>query len=329
MFAIPSPILYASLLLSATVLMAVIARTAWLTSDEDHRVPFVAMTMRRACGRSPTHSGSSSVTQLPPTPSRTRRSLGRSWPPARGFCSRLHARNVDPTDPRYVTLLAIEPVLTLLLVATDQWHGLIYLSVDPVTLGGITVVETVPGAWYWVNLVYSYILVGTGILFLTQVAFSGDRLYRIRAGALVAGAIAPLSANVVFTFLITRVTVVDYTALAFAATAILFGTALYRFNLLRIGPVARNTVIEKLSDPIVVLNDAEHVVDANNAAHRLFEGLKNGDDIQPFLRTTHRSSRTRSSARQSTTGDEPTSYAGSRSTAGTKTTRGPSSCSQT
>lgn len=280
----PSQVQYATPLLVAAILMAAVARMAWRRSDDSHTTPFVAMAVAASIW-----SLLDAIRVLSSDPAALRIFTYATFvgavvvPGAWLLFTATYARNVDPSNRRYLALLAIEPALTLILVATDPWHGLIYRTMDPVTLDGIILFRTVPGTWYWVNLLYSYVLVVAGILLLLQVALAGDQLYRKQASALVAGAVVPLSANAFFTFLATGPTIVDYTALAFAATAALFGTALYRFNLLQLGPVARDVVIRELSDPIVVLNGRDRVVDTNPAATALFDGLKPGDAVGEYL----------------------------------------------
>lgn len=268
----------------AMALMAALVRVAWRSSTDRVAIPFGVL----AAGAS-VWAFTDMLQLVIGTPSISivieyANFVGAVIVPGAWFLFALtYAKNASPTNPRLIGLLSIEPLLTLILAATDSRHNLIYTTTDPVMVDGITLIQTTSGAWYWMNLAYSYILVIAGIGLLVHVAVKGDRLYRRQAGFLVAGAVVPLGANIFHTFMRTDAVAIDYTSVTFAATAALFGAALYRFDLLQLEPVARDIVIEELSDPIVVLNRQNRVVDANAAAKRLFDGLETGAASEQFL----------------------------------------------
>jgi nitrogen-specific signal transduction histidine kinase len=58
---------------------------------------------------------------------------------------------------------------------------------------------------------------------------------------------------------------------------LLMTVSLYRFDLLNVKPVARNTVVENLRDPVIVLDDRQRVVDYNGAATHVWPQI--GDEL--------------------------------------------------
>ncbi|WP_135667191.1 histidine kinase N-terminal 7TM domain-containing protein [Halorhabdus rudnickae] len=168
-----------------------------------------------------------------------------------------------------VSLLAVEPIVTLLVTATDQWHDLMWTKiVRATTSDGVAYLEYTFGAYHYVHLLYSYTLVlASAGLFLWMILTS-DRLYRRQSVALTVGVLAPLATNVVngsgqpWDVLFTMPT-------GFTVTGVAVGYAIFRFQLLDVVPIGRSTVIENMRDGFVVLDEDDRIVDLNPAAHVL------------------------------------------------------------
>ena len=64
-------------------------------------------------------------------------------------------------------------------------------------------------------------------------------------------------------------TPLDLTPLAFAASSLLFAWALYRAHLFDLVPVARDLVIDSLSDAMIVIDPSRRILDMNAAARDL------------------------------------------------------------
>jgi signal transduction histidine kinase len=169
-------------------------------------------------------------------------------------------------DRRSVTLLTIEPTVTLLLVWTAGYHDLVWRSARTVDIGAVRALDLVFGPWYWVNLIYSYILVVLGIGLILRVFLTGNRLSRNQAGVLFVGATIPLAANVAFTFGVSPLPGFDFTSLSFTVTGVLFAFALFRYRFLELGPVAREVMLDEMGDGVVVLDGDGDVVDYNDPA---------------------------------------------------------------
>ncbi len=184
---------------------------------------------------------------------------------------------------RTVAALSVEPAVVLALVWTNDAHGLVWRDVSQATVSGVVVMEETFGPGYWLNLGYSYVLVLAGLAFLLGVLLRPNPLYRRQSAVLVAGAVAPLAANVAFNFGATSVPV-DATPFTFALTGTLFAFALFYFDLLDLEHVARDTLVAEMENPVVMVNADGVVVDANDAAHDVFPGLTAGGPVPVALR---------------------------------------------
>ena len=98
--------------------------------------------------------------------------------------------------------------------------------------------------------------------------------------------IVPLLGNGIYLSGLSPVPQLDLTPSAFTISALLFAWGIFRSQLFHIGPVARRTVIDNMSDSMFVLDLENHIVDANPAAAVIL-GREPADvigqSIEPFL----------------------------------------------
>jgi hypothetical protein len=92
---------------------------------------------------------------------------------------------------RTIALLSIVPLITLLLVFTNEAHGLIWHRVWLDTDGPFSVKRSIYGVGFWAYAAYSYILVLVGIFLLIQALVCSGHLYRWQASVLVFATLLP------------------------------------------------------------------------------------------------------------------------------------------
>lgn len=165
---------------------------------------------------------------------------------------------------RSLILLTIEPLLILLLVWTNEWHRLYWVDVTLEQVGPFTLIEAIPGVFYWVHVAYSYLLIICGSVLLIQMVVRSPHLYRWQSLAVLFGAVGPLIGDVLSTFgLLSYLSWLDLTPFFFTLTGLAMSWAFFRFRLLDIVPVARDAVIESMSDGVLVLDAENRIVDIN------------------------------------------------------------------
>ena len=167
---------------------------------------------------------------------------------------------------RRVVLLWVVPAITLGLVATNELHHLVWPRImpDPSAPGLMLIYEHGPGVW--LNMLYSYPLLLLATIWLVRVALRSPQLYRRQAAALLAGAAIPWVVNASYLAGYRLFPSLDLTPIAFALTGLMMALGIFRFQMLDIVPVARDTLIEKIGDGVLVLDARNRVVDINPAA---------------------------------------------------------------
>ncbi len=171
--------------------------------------------------------------------------------------------------PRNLALLAVEPVIIVLLVWTNGFHGLIWGDVGLDTSGAFANLNETPGVGFWANTVYSYALLLVGALLLIQAFVRAPGLYRRQLISLLVGVLVPWLANVLSLLDLSPFPELDLTPFAFTVSGIVMAWGLFRFRLLDIVPVARSAVVDGLSDGVIVLDVQNRIVDLNPAAQRI------------------------------------------------------------
>ena len=104
---------------------------------------------------------------------------------------------------RAVLFLLIEPILTLLLIWTDDWHGLFF--------GGSFTTGLIisGGPWFYLNLVYSYGLVLAVTVLISWYQHRSALLQRRQMGIILLGYLLPWLGNLLITSLPDGVIVLD------------------------------------------------------------------------------------------------------------------------
>ncbi|MFC1934995.1 histidine kinase N-terminal 7TM domain-containing protein [Chloroflexota bacterium] len=170
---------------------------------------------------------------------------------------------------RNLLLLSIIPFVTVVLVWTNGIDGLMYHGRHLDTSGPFAIITKTYGPWFWIAAANNYLLIAYGMLLLLQRLFRSPRLYRQQSITLLISIIVPLVWNVVYIFKWTVLDQIDLTPSAFVISGLAMAWGLYRVRLFDIIPVARDIVIECMSNGVVVLDVQNRFIDLNRAAERI------------------------------------------------------------
>ncbi|MEW5956748.1 MAG: histidine kinase N-terminal 7TM domain-containing protein [Chloroflexota bacterium] len=164
---------------------------------------------------------------------------------------------------RTLILLAIPPLLGLLLIVTNEAHHWLWLDFP---FEGQ--VHPVHGAVMWILLGYSYLLAavqGIALLWL----FVRSPQHRWPVGLILSSRLLVLIAFRLDVADQNPLAPLDLTILALTITSAMYALALFRFHMLDLIPVARETVIEQMQEGMLVLNAQQRIVDLNPAAEKI------------------------------------------------------------
>jgi len=97
-------------------------------------------------------------------------------------------------------------------------------------------------------------------------SFKSYSLYRQQSTWLVIGSLIPLAGNVIYIFRLIPGLVQDYTSVTFALAGVSFYIGMTRHQLFDIQPIARDAVIDSMSDAMFTLDIENRIIDVNPAA---------------------------------------------------------------
>jgi diguanylate cyclase (GGDEF)-like protein len=166
--------------------------------------------------------------------------------------------------------LCVEPIVVLTLLFTDPWHGLFFAGHQTQKIGMLQN----GGAVFWLNVVYSYLLILISMVILVRRFFQTSGIYKRQMGVILMGAGIPWLTNIVFIAGFSPLSNADTTPITFTVSGLAFTYALLQYRLLDILPVARHALIESMSDGLVVLDTQNRIVDINPVAQNAL-GPKN------------------------------------------------------
>ncbi len=166
---------------------------------------------------------------------------------------------------RVLGLLAVPCAAVVLLALTNEAHGLLWsrLSLERVGPLLLLVPERGPAFWAFSAFAYGLILLGAGALSLT--ALHGRGLYRHQGLLLLAGMLVPMFGNLSYAVDLSLVPYLNPTPITFTFSVGLYAYAIFRFRFLELGPVARQVLVERMRDGVLVVDAHGYVADLNPA----------------------------------------------------------------
>jgi diguanylate cyclase (GGDEF)-like protein/PAS domain S-box-containing protein len=166
-------------------------------------------------------------------------------------------------------LIGSEPLITLIIVWTNDQHQLFWSRLEPVSRMGYTILAETAGLWASIHTIYFYLLMLVGSILLIQTMSYGWIYYRRQTVALMIGVLAPWIANLVDILTMKQKYLLELTPIALTLSGFAIAWGMYRYRLLDILPVAREAIIENMTDGMIVLDNQNRIVDMNRSAEKM------------------------------------------------------------
>jgi PAS domain S-box-containing protein len=170
---------------------------------------------------------------------------------------------------RNLVLLSLGPLVTLMVVWSNEAHGLFWRQFWLETGPGYSTLGRTFGLWFAVHVAYSYLLITLATGLLLQAFLHAPILSRRQTSLVLLSALLPWGGNMVYIFGFRPFPGLDLTAFGFTLSGVGIAFALLRYRMLDIIPLARDTVLDELPDAVMVLDPQRRVVDVNPAAQRV------------------------------------------------------------
>ncbi len=158
----------------------------------------------------------------------------------------------------------IIPITSLIILWTNNFHHLFY------KVYSTNISKCVYGNWLIIHNIYSYTLLLIGIIYIIKASGKTSGFFSKQSLLIIAGMSIPIVFNVLGTFKIIPMSVF-ITPISFAFAMVFFALAIFKFKFLGIAPIALRTVVNRMSDSYIILNENYVVTDFNNTFLNTFK----------------------------------------------------------
>ncbi len=165
-------------------------------------------------------------------------------------------------------LLFIIPVLSLVLLWTNNFHHLLYESYS------INLNETIFGPYMTVHQIYTYALFFVAIYYLLKYSIKNAGFFSKQSILIVLGVFIPIIINILGSFGLIKMSIY-LTPISFAFTIFCFALAILKFDFLKVAPIALQRVVDRMSDCYLVINENNIITDFNKTFLETFHFTAN------------------------------------------------------
>jgi PAS domain S-box-containing protein len=168
--------------------------------------------------------------------------------------------------PRSLFVLSLPSMLFFFLILTNGNHHRVWENIALASSPSARGLMKIEGPIYWLLILHSYLLIGWGIFLVLRKLVRSSHIQRWQAGTLAAVAICTWIVNILENMGVDPLPELGSTGI-FMTFAVPFAAwNLQRVRSRTLVPVARETVFERMSDGVLVMDERDCVVDLNPAA---------------------------------------------------------------
>jgi diguanylate cyclase (GGDEF)-like protein/PAS domain S-box-containing protein len=174
------------------------------------------------------------------------------------------------------------PLLTLLLVWTNESHHLMWDMETILEVSSLKLLNVQYGWFFWIHTIYSYILVAfASVLFIIEMT-QRPGIYRIQISFVILGILTPLVGSLLYTSNFNPIPDLVITPLLFLPAAFGLAWTIMRYHQMEILPLEHLAVLKNMKDGIIVVNSNKRVLYINPLIGNLLGRLESDVIGQPL-----------------------------------------------
>lgn len=189
--------------------------------------------------------------------------IGSCFLPVALFFTALSFKNTIIKFKKIYLLLFIVPITTLIVLFTNNLHHAFYVHYSE------NLNEMVYGWYLNVHIIYTYGLMLLSVIIIIKSSFKISGFFSKQSLLIILGISVPLITNILGTLKIIPMTVY-ITPISFAFTMLCFTFAIFKFNFLGVAPIALQTIVNRISDSYLVLDENFLITDFNTIFLKTF-----------------------------------------------------------
>ena len=161
-------------------------------------------------------------------------------------------------------LFLIVPIISLVSLWTNDLHHLFYIDYS------INLTSNVYGPMFYLFDAFTLILFALGIILFLKQTISSSGVFSVQSLLMIIGCSIPLVQNILSTTKIINTTIY-ITPICFTFTLLFTAIAVFKFKFLKSTPVSLRTIVDRISDSYIVLNDNYIISDVNDTFLHTFK----------------------------------------------------------
>ena len=160
-------------------------------------------------------------------------------------------------------LLLIVPLTSVIILWTNDLHHLFYINYS------INFKDAVFGKYFMIHTVYSYVCIAFGLVYLIFYSVKNSGFFSKQSILIFTGTLTSLLINAVATFGILDLSIY-ITPISFTIAVLFIAIAIFKFDFLKVAPIALQRIVDRISDAYIVVNEENVVTDFNKTFLDLF-----------------------------------------------------------
>jgi len=179
---------------------------------------------------------------------------------------------------KHILLLFIVPAITFALTFTNESHSLIWSGFSNIS-EKTNLMEYYHGIGFWIGYIaYTYLMLALSTILLFKFIIHQNNPFRSQGMIVFIGGFCPWITSIIYLTGNNPVTGLDIAPVSITMSGVLAAYAILNIRFLDLVPVARETLVETLTDGILVLDAQNRIQDINGAALS-FLGISNKNII--------------------------------------------------
>ncbi len=160
-------------------------------------------------------------------------------------------------------LLFIIPILSLILLWTNSYHHLFYENYST------NIPDIVYGKYFYIYYLYTYILYAIALFNLIRYSVKNSGIFSKQAILIIIGSLVPIVINLLGFFGIITIDIY-VTPITFAILVIFLALAIFKFDFLKVTPIALQRIVDRMSDGYIIVDSDNVITDFNETFLSLF-----------------------------------------------------------
>ncbi|MGB6179016.1 histidine kinase N-terminal 7TM domain-containing protein [Carnobacterium sp.] len=185
----------------------------------------------------------------------------------------MHYLGIQLSKIKVFSLLII-PIITVIIVATNDLHNLHYkiLEIDPIL--GAPYVQQEIGIWYMIHGTYTFSCMLAALLLAILHWKETAKVYRLELVSLILGQSIPMLMSLLYLLELTPEGI-DPVPMILWLSSLLYLWSISSSRMFTLMPIAKNVIFNSINDGVIVLDESTQLIEFNQICEKYFSKLTN------------------------------------------------------